>query len=415
MLSAMLTVIAPMLFGLVVAATGALLISGSAAISFVFGIGVFGGYGVLQGLVSVWCLSAALIGFSLIITALLAQRDAAAEQKLRAEMRYEQIFDGSPQPLLVHDAESGTLLLANAAAGRQYGWSRDAPPATTISAIAAPGHRAVPTSADPEPFETKHITQSGRGLDVEVWRRTIELGGRQAELVFAIDVTERRALGRALLDAVAGEQRRIGQEMHDGLGQELTGLALSARALAIRASRERLHMAADLDQLATLANHCIAGVRRIVQGLSPLSDGDGSLEAALAALAALAQHSALGGPAVRFRSRGDAALGADAIRRAHLYRIAQEAVQNALKHSGAANIEIELWVGAETLRLSVLDDGRGPPQLDTPRGSGLGMRTMRFRAQAIGGRLLIGHRPGGGTSIVCEAPNVVGRQLAASA
>jgi signal transduction histidine kinase len=286
---------------------------------------------------------------------------------------------------------------------------------TAIDALAAPGFRAVPEGADAQPFETRHRTQTGREIDVEVWRKTIDFGGKPAELLFAIDVTERRALGRALLDAVAGEQRRIGQEMHDGLGQELTGLALSARALAIKAQRERQLIATELDQLATLANHCIAGVRRIVQGLSPLSDGDGSLEAALAALAALTRHSALGGPEVRFRTRGDSPLGADPTVCAHLYRIAQEAVQNALKHSAATLIEIDLWVGAGTLRLSIQDDGRGPPPLETPRAHGLGMRTMRFRAQAIGGRLLIGHRPGGGTSVVCEAPNEHVGTLAASA
>ncbi len=116
-------------------------------------------------------------------------------------------------------------------------------------------------------------------LAVEVWTRAIDLGGRQAELVFASDVTERRALGSALIDAIANEQRRIGQELHDGLGQELTGLALSARALATRAERERQPIAASLDQLATLAASCIQAARRIAQGVSPLSDADGSLQA----------------------------------------------------------------------------------------------------------------------------------------
>ena len=159
-----------------------------------------------------------------------------------------------------------------------------------------------PTSAA-DPFETHHVTRDGRLLDVEVWTRSINFGGQPAELVFAVDVTERRALGRALVDAISSEQRRIGQEMHDGLGQELTGLALSARALANRAARERDAIAGDLDQLALLATSCIHDARLIVQGLSPLTDADGSLEAALEALA---RNSSLSDTPVRFRVRHDA-------------------------------------------------------------------------------------------------------------
>jgi signal transduction histidine kinase len=244
------------------------------------------------------------------------------------------------------------------------------------------------------------LTRDGRVLEVEVWTRAIDFVGQPAELVFAVDVTERRAFGRALIDAIAGEQRRIGQEMHDGLGQELTGLALSVRALANRAERERDAIADDLDQLALLATSCIQDARLIVQGLSPLTDADGNLEAALEALA---RRSSLSGTPVRFRVRNEAPLDVDLKVRNHLYRIAQEAVQNALKHSDAHAIDIDLFVRHGSVRLEVFDDGRGLSAQDT-RGTGLGMRTMRFRSSAIGGRLSMGRRAGGGNSIVCEAP-----------
>src|SRR5260370_14826386 len=90
-----------------------------------------------------------------------------------------------------------------------------------------------------EPFEPEDLTKDGRLLEVEVWTQSIDCGGQAGELVFAVDVTERRAFGQALIEAIGGEQRRIAQEMHDGLGQELTGLALSVRALANRAQKER--------------------------------------------------------------------------------------------------------------------------------------------------------------------------------
>jgi signal transduction histidine kinase len=251
----------------------------------------------------------------------------------------------------------------------------------------------------PEPFETQHVTKDGRVLEVEVWTQSIDCGGLPGELVFAIDVTERRAFGQALMDAIGGEQRRIAQEMHDGLGQELTGLALSVRALANRARRERDAISADLDQLALLATSCIQDAHRIVQGLSPLTNADGNLDAALEALA---QRSSLSGTRVRFRSRYETPPTVELKMRNHLYRIAQEAVQNALKHSGAKSIEIELSARSGDLKLSVVDDGRG--LVPAAPGSGLGMRTMRFRASAIGGKLSVTRGADGGNSVICEVP-----------
>jgi signal transduction histidine kinase len=202
------------------------------------------------------------------------------------------------------------------------------------------------------------------------------------------------------MDAIAGEQRRIGQEMHDGLGQELTGLALSARALANRAIRERDAIAGELDQLAALATSCIQDARLIVQGLSPLTDADGNLDKALEALA---RRSSLSGTPVRFVAHHEAPINTELKIRNHLYRIAQEAVQNALKHSGASAIDVELWAREDSIRLAVLDDGCGLP-VENPNGAGLGMRTMRFRSSAIGGKLHVGRRENGGNSVVCEVP-----------
>jgi signal transduction histidine kinase len=252
----------------------------------------------------------------------------------------------------------------------------------------------------PEPFETQHITKDGRMLEVEVWAQSIDCGGQPGELVFAVDVTERRAFGQALMEAIGGEQRRIAQEMHDGLGQELTGLALSVRALANRAQKERDVISFDLDQLALLATSCIQDAHRIVQGLSPLTNADGNLDAALEALA---QRSSLSGTRVQFRSRYEAPSMIELKIRNHLYRIAQEAVQNALKHSGASNIEIELWSRPGDLVLSIVDDGQGLAAEADVR-SGLGMRSMRFRASAIGGRLSITRGANGGNSVVCDVP-----------
>jgi PAS domain S-box-containing protein len=405
----MLIVISAIRFGLVLAASASFAISTTTAISAAFSIGAFAEVDPLQGLVTIWSFIAALSGLSLIITALLAERDSASLELLRAEQRYAQIFNGSPQPLWVHSRDSLRFLLVNDAAVRQYGWSREELLSLTVEVFSPDGKQlALPPSQDAtltaalsaEPFETQHVTKEGRLLEVEVWSQSIDCGGLPGELVFAIDVTERRAFGQALMEAIGGEQRRIAQEMHDGLGQELTGLALSVRALANRAQKERDVISVDLDQLALLATSCIQDAHRIVQGLSPLTNADGNLDAALEALA---RRSSLSGTRVQFRSRHDAPPGVELKIRNHLYRIAQEAVQNALKHSGARNIEIELWWRPGDLILSVIDDGQGLAA-DADTRSGLGMRTMRFRASAIGGRLSITRGVNGGNSVVCAVP-----------
>jgi PAS domain S-box-containing protein len=400
-----LVVVGVIRFGLVTASFGSFVIITVLAYGIAYNHGALQGLNELQGLVLSWSVSVTQTGITLVITALLAERDSAGMQRLRAERRYAQVFDGSPQPIWVHDRDSLQILMVNQAAVRQYGWSRDEMLSMSAAALIAPGESQEPPDpacehARTEPFEARHLTRDGRLLDVEVWMRSIDFGDQPAELVFAADVTERRAFGRALVDAIAGEQRRIGQEMHDGLGQELTGLALSVRALANRAERERDAIADELDQLASIATSCIQDARLIVQGLSPLTDADGSLEAALEALA---RRSSLSGTQVSFRLQHEAPLDIDLKTRNHLYRIAQEAVQNALKHSGAKAVEITFYVRNGSVRLEILDDGRGLPDVGS-RGAGLGMRTMRFRSSAIGGRLFMGRRGGGGNSVVCEAP-----------
>ena len=435
-LDVLLIVVGAMRFNLVVTASAALLISMATAVSVAFSRGAYGDLEKLPGLAVVWSVTAALTGLSLIITALLAERDAESGARLRAERRYAQIFEGSPQPVWVHNRDSGEFLLVNAAATRQYGWSREEFLSRRVGDLAPPGlPRVLPEPGEEgsdallpglderadrseldtiiapatEPFETRHRTRNGRVLDVEVWTRSLDLAGVPATLVFAIDVTERRAFGQALSEAIASEQRRIGQEMHDGLGQELTGLSLSVQALANRAKREWAARASELHQLAALAASCIQGARLIVQGLSPLSDADGSLEAALEGLA---RRSSLSGTTVRFRARVESPLTIGMEARNHLFRIAQEAVQNALKHAGGTAIDIELTADAQRVRLTILDNGRGLPA-DSARGLGLGMRTMRFRARSIGARLLVGPAEAGGSRVFCDLPQLIARRESA--
>src|SRR6202000_182484 len=168
--SIILIVVSAMRFGLIPSAGASFAISTMTGISAGFNVGAFAQFNQLQGIVTIWSFIAALSGLSIIITALLGERDSAAIKVLRAEQRYAQIFNGSPQPSWVPAADSLRFLLVNAAAVRQYGWSRDELLSRSVEILSAgpnqpvlpPTHEVIITADLPlEPFETQHLHRDG--------------------------------------------------------------------------------------------------------------------------------------------------------------------------------------------------------------------------------------------------------------
>lgn len=211
------------------------------------------------------------------------------------------------------------------------------------------------------------------------------------------DVTERRTLERELLEISNREQRRIGSDLHDGLGQELTGIALLLRGLASRVRRGQPAGTAELDELVALVNGAIEGTRALARGLSPVEPDRGGLVFALRSLAVRARE--LYGLDVRFRSRVGPELTLDAAATTHLYRIAQEALTNAARHAQASHVALALTVRGTHVTLTVTDDGRGLP--DTAA-TGMGLRIMRYRAQMMGGEVTIAAAEPSGTRVCCR-------------
>jgi PAS domain S-box-containing protein len=215
------------------------------------------------------------------------------------------------------------------------------------------------------------------------------------------DITERKRLEHALREATHLEHQRLGQEIHDGLGQELTGLAYLASSLATEAKRARSPLADDLAKLAEVARHTIETCRNIARGVSPLTESRGSLIQSLRQITELA---AAGGRAnVTFEAIENAPLTLPNQSQEQLHRITQEAVNNALKHSGADNIEVMIQVDPALIRIEVVDDGRGLRESGETE-TGLGIDGMRQRAATIGARLWLETRRRGGAGVVCECP-----------
>ena len=225
------------------------------------------------------------------------------------------------------------------------------------------------------------------------------------EWSIGIDITERRRLEDALRDATLREQRRLGGELHDGLGQELTGLAMLAASLARSPAITDPALAGELEQLSAIASHAIATCKNIARGLAPVTDAQRGLSDALRGLTAdLVRQT--GGLGITYTEDNAAPLAISLEACNQLFRIAQEALANALTHSAARNVGVKLVVGPERVRVEVSDDGGGIPA-DSVRG-GIGLQTMRDRARAIRARLTITAAANGGTMVRCECANIDG-------
>ena len=222
-----------------------------------------------------------------------------------------------------------------------------------------------------------------------------------AERRLAEDITERKRLENALREATYREQQRLGQEIHDGLGQELTGLAYLASSLATEAARASSPLAPDLTRLADVARHAIESCRSIARGVSPLTESRGSLLQSLRQITDLAAAS--GHASVSFEAIEHAPLALPSESCDQLHRITQEALNNALKHAGADHIKVSIQIDPTKVRIKVIDDGRGLTVSGAAPG-GRGIDGMRQRASSIGARLRVETRHGGGAAVVCECP-----------
>ncbi len=231
----------------------------------------------------------------------------------------------------------------------------------------------------------------------------IEIGGEKLRLVVIEDVTQRRELEREIIEIANREQRRIGNDLHDGLGQELTGVALMLRGLVGRLRKEESPSVAEAEEIVALVNNTIESTRSLARGLSPVSIERGGLPSALRALATRVRETY--GTQVRFRSKIWPQLALDSGASNHIYRIAQEAVNNAIKHGHARDVVIDLHVTGESVTLIVSDNGKG-----VARGanltSGMGLKIMRYRATMLVGEVRIEARPEGGTRVIlsCRQP-----------
>ncbi|HMJ06413.1 MAG TPA: PAS domain S-box protein [Chthoniobacterales bacterium] len=235
-------------------------------------------------------------------------------------------------------------------------------------------------------------------LEQRVLARTQDVMATNKELERTM--AQRQQLEKELLEISEREKRRIGEDLHDIICQELTATALFLRSSANNVVRESPDAAATLEESAQIVNRNVGLARDLARGLQPTDDLKGpGLKEALRAMAEQACETS--DIKCHFKAARGVRVADDTIA-LHLYRVAQEAVNNAIKHSGAKNVLITLDKNTENVCVSVQDDGKGfSPRR---RSKGLGLHLMRYRANALGGELKIQRRRTGGMDITCVIP-----------
>jgi PAS domain S-box-containing protein len=203
-----------------------------------------------------------------------------------------------------------------------------------------------------------------------------------SQIALEHDVTERKRLEQEILNVSTRERQSIGRDLHDGLGQELTGVALMLRGLATRIQARCPDVVVNVNEVVSLVNQSIETARGLARGLLPVRTETGGIGSALGALAVRTRE--LYGLQVCFEDRIAPDFMLDETSASHLYRITQEAVTNAVRHGRAGRVDIVFATSASTFSLQIADDGQGFARA-TPS-SGMGLKIMKYRAGMIGAR-----------------------------
>jgi PAS domain S-box-containing protein len=246
------------------------------------------------------------------------------------------------------------------------------------------------------------ITCDGREREIEWYDKVLcdTSGTVVGLLAIGQDITDRRKLEKEIVDISTREQQRIGQELHDGLGQELTGLGYLAETLYCDLRQRGAAEVETANSLAEGIERTLEQTRTIAKGLVPVEIEADGLAASLKQLAVQIEQRC----DVRclFVCNEPVPIG-DTATATQLFRIIQEAAGNAVKHAQAQHIIIEVQTEAKQIAVQIKDDGVGLP-VDVERTAGMGLRIMRHRAGVIGATLNVLAVPQGGTLVTCSLP-----------
>jgi PAS domain S-box-containing protein len=219
-------------------------------------------------------------------------------------------------------------------------------------------------------------------------------------LLCLVNVTERKRLEKEILAVIEKERIQIGRELHDSMGQILTGLAVKSKGLELKLKDKSLDEAKEVAKISKLASKLITQTRSLVKTIHPIDLEAGGITSALQTLASNTEK--LLGPSCHFKCDEPVVLN-DPVKARQIYRIAQEAITNAVKHGKAKNVSIELTSDKDKYILSVKNDGKNFPKVLT-KAKGFGLKIMEYRSSMIGGQIDIRKDNKGGTIVTCVFP-----------
>ena len=336
----------------------------------------------------------------------------AAESAVRdGAERLRAILETAVEGIITID-ERGTIESFNPASETIFGYRAAEVIGKNVSVLMSTPHREQHDSYLANYQHTGHAKIIGIGREtfarkkdgtlfpIDLSVSEVKLSDRRIFTGFIRDITERKRLEKEILEISEREQRRIGQDLHDGLCQQLAGIEMLSQVLAQRLAPKAKDASARAAEIAKAVRESISQTRLLARGLSPVTLESEGLMSALAELALNTEkmfrvHCFFDCPeVVKFNEHAAAT---------HLFRIAQEAVSNAIKHGKAKKISIQLSADAGHLRLRVSDNGLGFPK-KFAGGTGMGLRIMQSRIGMVGGSLTIERQPTGGTSVIFAAP-----------
>jgi two-component system sensor histidine kinase UhpB len=345
------------------------------------------------------------------------------------EGRYRMLFERSPLPMWVIDMETLRFLAVNEAALRLYEYTRDEFLGMTAADIRPPEDAAafrdfLRREAGAVHYGAfRHRKKTGEPIDIDGVGHLVAWRGRPARLVQINDITERlrtqqtlerlnrelelsherlRALSRRLFEVQEEERRRLARDLHDDVGQALTALKIQLESLA--RSGEGV-VRPRVDDCVDTVQHTLERVRQLSLSLRPPQLDDLGLAAALRSH--LDRQARVAGLEAHFEA-ADAPQELPPDTETACFRVAQEAINNVLRHARARNLWVRIFAAGDGLAISVRDDGRGF-DLDEVRersanGGSLGLIGMEERMALAGGRLELRSAPGQGTVLLATFP-----------